>query len=32
MTVVFDTDVVIQALNRNHRFAVILEAWFSGHV
>ena len=28
---VFDTNVVIQALNRNHRFAVILQAWFAGH-
>jgi hypothetical protein len=30
MIVVLDTNVVIQALNRNHRFAIILDGWFTG--
>lgn len=30
MIVVLDTNVVIQALNRNHRFAIILDAWYAG--
>lgn len=30
MTVVLDTNVVIQALNRKHRFAVILDDWYAG--
>ncbi len=30
MTVVLDTNVVFQALNRNHRFAIILDAWYTG--
>ncbi len=30
MIVVLDTNVVIQALNRNHRFAIILDAWYEG--
>jgi uncharacterized protein len=30
MIVVLDTNVVLQALNRNHRFAIILDAWYEG--
>ena len=30
MIVVLDTNVVIQALNRNQRFAIILDAWYAG--
>jgi hypothetical protein len=30
MIVVLDTNVVIQALNRNHYFAIILEDWYAG--
>lgn len=30
MIVVLDTNVVLQALNRQHTFAVILDAWYEG--
>jgi len=30
MTVVLDTNVVLQALNQQHSFAVILDAWYRG--
>lgn len=30
MIAVLDTNVVLQALNRQHRFALILNAWYSG--
>lgn len=30
MIVVLDTNVVLQALNQRHRFAIILNAWYAG--
>jgi predicted nucleic acid-binding protein len=30
MIVVFDTNVLLQALNQGHPFAVILNAWHAG--